>query len=94
MAAATGTANVPATPVGTAPAATNLPAWRRLHGPKRIQAEFKAMKKIVDDAKLPFVRSIEMRSDDVLTWKLELTNFDSDCAGGKDLNADLQTLSG
>ena len=58
-------------------------------------AEFKAMKKVVEDGKLPFVRRIDMggaSQDEIGTWTLDLHNFDEDTAGGKDLNSDLQQL--
>lgn len=39
------------------------------------------------------VQELSIAGDDLLTWRLKLWHFDEDCAGGRNLNKDLEQLN-
>eukprot|EP00882_Tetradesmus_deserticola_P020886 GHRQ01022574.1.p3 GENE.GHRQ01022574.1~~GHRQ01022574.1.p3 ORF type:complete len:104 (+),score=46.89 GHRQ01022574.1:420-731(+) len=68
------------------------PAWKSLKGMRRVQAEFKHFSADIESRKFDFIQELSLAGDNLLTWQLNLHNFDNDLPGGKQLNQDLQCL--
>jgi hypothetical protein len=68
------------------------PAWLKLHGARRVAAEYKQLFKAFQKGKLPFVKEMTVDGDQMTTWRLQLCNFDDDVPGGRQLNEDVANL--
>eukprot|EP00803_Ostreobium_quekettii_P002265 evm.model.scf_2590.1 EVM.evm.TU.scf_2590.1 scf_2590:1117-4689(-) len=77
------------------PQATKVsdPPWKGLTGDRRIQREFRSLRKLVDAGGAPQVAGVDFVDDSIRRWSLKLKNFDNDVPGGRQLNRDLAELA-
>lgn len=72
------------------------PPWLVQQGVRRIMAEFRALTEALEarPGSLGALRRLWLPDDDnLLVWRMECSGFDEDLQGGRDINADLASLS-
>ncbi|CAD7697949.1 unnamed protein product [Ostreobium quekettii] len=80
-------------PSGDRAAKGSDPPWKGLTGDRRVQREFRALRKLVEEGGVPQVADLEYVNDSIRRWSLKLKNFDDDVPGGRQLNQDLAQLA-
>jgi ubiquitin-conjugating enzyme E2 Q len=78
------------------PADDKPPPWLRQSGVRRIMAEFRALTDALKarPGSLGALRRLWLPDEDnLLVWRMECSGFDEDLQGGRDINADLASLS-
>ena len=71
------------------------PPWLKQNGARRIMAEFRALTEALQmrPGSLGALRSAWLpNEDEIATWRLECRGFDTDLQGGRDINADLESM--
>lgn len=72
------------------------PPWLRQSGVRRIMAEFRALTEALKarPGSLGALRRLWLPDEDnLLVWRMECSGFDEDLQGGRNINADLASLS-
>jgi hypothetical protein len=59
---------------------------------RTVQAEFKHLSADIAAKKWGFLKDLSLHDDNLLLWRLKLSDFDDDLAGGQQLNKDLRRL--
>lgn len=67
-------------------------SWLRMHGTRRIAAEFKHLSALIDQGKLPQLSNLHLPNDDMLRWRVHVSDFDEEIPAGAAVNRDLQEL--
>jgi hypothetical protein len=60
---------------------------------RRVQAEFKHLSADIAANKWGFLKELSAVNDNLLVWRLKLSDFVYDLAGGQQLNEDLRRLA-
>lgn len=79
-------------PVITNSMSYNRDPWLRMHGMRRITAEFKHVSNLIREGRLPQLSNLHLPTDDMFQWRVHVSGFDESSPAGAAVNRDLQKL--